>query len=89
MACEVSPLPRRIKPTGHPVLRTVEEPCAYMLSLPKPVAMLTHWQHAARLCMSCARVQPRRGTADHGPDGRDRKALQVKSHDIYEEVERS
>jgi hypothetical protein len=42
MAREVSPLSRQIKPTGHPVLTTVEQTCDYMLSLPKRVAMLTN-----------------------------------------------
>lgn len=42
-------LTRPVKPIGHPVVTTVEQACEYMLGLTKKDALLTHWQHAARL----------------------------------------
>jgi hypothetical protein len=50
-------LARPVKPANFPPLATVEDACAYMLTLPEAVAMLTNWQHAARLCVA-ARERP-------------------------------
>ncbi len=44
-------LTRPVHPISHRPLRTVKDAIEYMLALPGPVALLTHWQHAARLCM--------------------------------------
>ena len=46
-----TPLPRLVKPKDHAPLTTVEEACAYLQALPESLATLTHWQHAAGLCM--------------------------------------
>ena len=42
-------LTQPVKPIGHPVVTTVEQACEYMPGLTEKDALLTHWQHAARL----------------------------------------
>ena|SRR5690349_1683088 len=54
---ERTALSRPVKPAHYPPLATVENACAYMLSLPETVQLINHWQHAARLCMT-ARERP-------------------------------
>ena len=42
---------------GSKDLTTADQACDYMLELPEEIAMLTHWQHVARLYIA-AREQP-------------------------------
>ena len=52
-------LSRRIKPKDHAPLITVDDACAYMLTLPDDVAKQQAWQRAATLALD-ARVSPTR-----------------------------
>lgn len=58
------PLARPLKPTGHPVLATVKQACDYILALPRKVALLMHWQHAARLGLAALKQPSVRAIAE-------------------------
>ena len=57
-------LSRQVKPIENPALTIVEQACKYMLARPKAVALLTHWQHAARLSMTLRERPSARAIAD-------------------------
>ena len=50
-------LTRPIKPSGHAPLRTIDEACAYLISLPGVIATVQAWELAAALALA-AREHP-------------------------------
>jgi hypothetical protein len=56
-------LTRSIKPSGHAPLYTIDEACAYVVSLPGQVASMPAWECAARLALE-ARENPTEAALD-------------------------
>jgi len=50
-------LTRSINPSGHAPLCTIDEACAYLVSLPGQVARMPAWEYTARLALK-ARMNP-------------------------------
>jgi len=51
------PLTRLVKPSGHAPLRTIDEACAYLISLPGLIATVRAWECVAALALK-AREHP-------------------------------